>query len=98
MIVCIYNLQPKFYVYYSSMRRRKDKQELLEDRLTDFPPLCKYLTPGSIYLEALDLPKVNVITTSIEAIDETGIVASCGIHQCADAIVFATGFETNLGE
>ncbi|OQE17779.1 hypothetical protein PENFLA_c023G05685 [Penicillium flavigenum] len=84
--------------YQADMERRlKDKPELLDDLLPDFPPLCKRLTPGPGYLEALTSPKVNVITTSIAAITETGVVASCGNHRQVDAIVCATGFETNPG-
>ncbi|KAJ5477649.1 hypothetical protein N7530_003158 [Penicillium desertorum] len=84
--------------YQADMERRlKDKPELLDDLLPDFPPLCKRLTPGPGYLEALTSPKVNVITRSIAAINETGVVTSCGTHREVDAIVCATGFETNPG-
>jgi hypothetical protein len=84
--------------YQADMKRRlKDKPELLEDLLPDFPPLCKRLTPGPGYLEALISPKVNVITTRIEGVDETGIMTSCGTHRPVDVIVCATGFETNPG-
>jgi hypothetical protein len=84
--------------YQADMERRlKDKPELLRDLLPDFPPLCKRLTPGPGYLEALTSPKVNVITTGIDTIEETGVVTSCGAHRAVDAIVCATGFETNPG-
>ncbi|CAG8381236.1 unnamed protein product [Penicillium salamii] len=84
--------------YQADMQRRlKEKPELLADLLPDFPPLCKRLTPGPGYLEALTSPKVRVITTAIKAIDESGVVTSCGTHRAVDAIVCATGFETNPG-
>ncbi|RJE25095.1 Flavin-binding monooxygenase [Aspergillus sclerotialis] len=84
--------------YQADMERRlRGKPELLRDLLPDFPPLCKRLTPGPGYLEALTQPKVNVITSSIEAIDETGIVTSCGTHRPVDAIICATGFQTSPG-
>ncbi|OGE49328.1 hypothetical protein PENARI_c022G06223 [Penicillium arizonense] len=84
--------------YKADMERRlKDKPELLGNLLPDFPPLCKRLTPGPGYLEALTSPKVNVITTGIDAIEETGVVTSCGTHRAVDAIICATGFQTNPG-
>lgn len=84
--------------YQADMERRlKGKPELLEDLLPDFPPLCKRLTPGPGYLEALTSPKVNVITTGIQSVDEAGVVTSCGTHRPVDAIICATGFETNPG-
>ncbi|KXG48029.1 FAD-dependent pyridine nucleotide-disulfide oxidoreductase [Penicillium griseofulvum] len=84
--------------YQADMERRlKDKPELLGDLLPDFPPLCKRLTPGPGYLEALTSPKVNVITIGIDSIEDTGVITSCGTHRAVDAIVCATGFETNPG-
>ncbi|KAJ5345174.1 hypothetical protein N7452_003178 [Penicillium brevicompactum] len=84
--------------YQADMERRlKEKPELLADLLPDFPPLCKRLTPGPGYLEALTSPKVRVITTAIETINESGVVTSCGTHRAVDAIICATGFETNPG-
>lgn len=82
--------------YRADMERRlKEKPELLEHLLPDFPPLCKRLTPGPGYLEALTSPKVEVIPTSITHIDETGILTSDGKHRPVDAIVCATGFATD---
>lgn len=84
--------------YKADMEQRlKEKPELLEHLLPDFPPLCKRLTPGPGYLEALTSPKVEVIPTSIMRIDETGIFTSDGKHRPVDAIVCATGFETSPG-
>ena len=84
--------------YKADMERRlKDKPELLGNLLPDFPPLCKRLTPGPGYLEALTSPKVNFITTGIDSIEEKGVVTSCGTHRAVDAIICATGFETNPG-
>lgn len=77
--------------------RLKLKPELLTDLLPDFPPLCKRLSPGPGYLEALTESKVSLITTAITAVDETGIRTSCGTHRPVDAIICATGFETNPG-
>ncbi|KAL2814982.1 flavin-binding monooxygenase [Aspergillus granulosus] len=84
--------------YKADMERRlKDKPELLASLLPDFPPLCKRLTPGPGYLEALTAPNVSAITTPISHIDERGIVTSDGMHRPVDAIICATGFETAPG-
>lgn len=82
--------------YEADMERRlKDKPELLTVLLPDYPPLCKRLTPGPGYLEALTSPKVSVITTGIAQVDESGIITMDGEHRPVDAIVCATGFETD---
>lgn len=84
--------------YQADMQRRlRDKPELLKELLPEFPPLCKRLTPGPGYLEALTSPKVNVITNRIIAIDETGVTTLCGTHRPVDAIVCATGFHIGSG-
>ena len=79
------------------MRRRLNKKpEIAEHLVPDFPPLCKRLTPGPGYLEALCDEKVDVIPTQIERIDETGIITKDGKHRAVDAIVCATGFDTSF--
>ena len=84
--------------YTADMRERlKEKPEIMEYLLPDFPPLCKRLTPGPGYLEALTDPKVNVIPTAISHIDERGIITTDGVHHPVDAIVCATGFMTSPG-
>ncbi|KAE8413601.1 hypothetical protein BDV36DRAFT_303981 [Aspergillus pseudocaelatus] len=84
--------------YTADMRRRLEaKPELLEQLLPEFPPLCKRLTPGPGYLEALTSPKVNVIGSAITEIDETGVITADGKHRPVDSIICATGFETSPG-
>lgn len=79
------------------MRRRlQGKPEIADELIPQFPPLCKRLTPGPGYLEALASPKVDAISTAISHIDTTGIVTSDGRHRAVDAIVCATGFNTDV--
>jgi len=79
------------------MRKRLAKKpEVINHLLPDFPPLCKRLTPGPGYLEALAAENVNVIPTKISHIDETGITTTDGKHRPVDAIVCATGFDTSF--
>lgn len=78
-------------------RRLQKKPEIAKHMIPSFSPLCKRLTPGPGYLEALTSPKVNVIPTAITHIDESGIVTADGVHHPVDAIVCATGFQTAPG-
>jgi hypothetical protein len=79
------------------MRARLAKKQEIADRLVpDFPPLCKRLTPGPGYLEALVADNVNVIHDRISHVDETGITTTDGRHRPVDLIVCATGFDTSF--
>lgn len=84
-------------VFDKGMRERlKKKPEVVEHMLPDFPPLCRRLTPGPGYLEALCASNVDVIPQPISHIDSTGIVTSDGTHRAVDAIICATGFNTSF--
>ena len=79
------------------MRKRLAKKpEIAEHLVPDFPPLCKRLTPGPGYLEALCDEKVDVVNTQIERVDEKGIITKDGKRRDVDAIVCATGFDTSF--
>ena len=79
------------------MRKRLSKKpEVAKNLIPTFPPLCKRLTPGPGYLEALADDKCNVINDKIERIDEAGIWTADGKHHPVDAIVCATGFDTSF--
>ncbi|KAF6232532.1 hypothetical protein HO173_009200 [Letharia columbiana] len=83
--------------FTQSMRDRLGKKpEVADHILPDFPPLCKRLTPGPGYLEALTADNVSVIPTSISHVTSTGIAAYDGTHRPVDAIVCATGFDTSF--
>ncbi|RMJ21396.1 monooxygenase [Aspergillus sp. HF37] len=82
-------------IFYQNMKRRLAKNpELLDDIVPSFPPACRRLTPGPGYLEALTDEKVDMITSPIEKVDETGIVTADGKHRAIDVLVCATGFDT----
>lgn len=75
-------------------QRLSKKPEVAEHLIPSFEPLCKRLTPGPGYLEALTEEKCNVVADKIERIDEAGIWTADGKHRPVDAIVCATGFDT----
>lgn len=77
-------------------RRLAKKPEIAEHLVPDFPPLCKRLTPGPGYLEALCDEKVDVVSTQIERVDDKGIITRDGKRRDVDAIVCATGFDTSF--
>lgn len=82
-------------IFYQNMKRRLAKDpKLLDDIVPSFPPACRRLTPGPGYLEALTDEKVDMITSPIERVDETGIVTADGNHRPIDVLVCATGFDT----
>lgn len=83
------------HTYEAGMRQRLlAKPELLDQLIPDYPPLCKRLTPGPGYLEALTQPHVDLISQAIEKVDATGIVTTDGKYRPVDAIICATGFDT----
>jgi cation diffusion facilitator CzcD-associated flavoprotein CzcO len=76
--------------------RLATKPEIAQHLLPEFSPLCKGLTPGPGYLEALTQPNVEVIATPISKVTQTGIVTEDGQLREVDAIVCATGFDTSF--
>ncbi|KIX92654.1 uncharacterized protein Z520_11683 [Fonsecaea multimorphosa CBS 102226] len=72
------------------------KPDIAQHLLPGFSPLCKRLTPGPGYLEALTQPNVEVIATPIGKVTETGIITEDGELREVDAIVCATGFDTSF--
>lgn len=81
----------------TEMRKKLEKKpDIAQHMLPDFPPLCKRLTPGPGYLEALTEDNVDVIATKISHITATGIQTTDGKHREVDAIVCATGFDTSF--
>ena len=82
--------------FTKSMRNRLSKKpEIADHLLPTFPPLCKRLTPGPGYLEALTADNVSVIPKAIAEVDATSIIDTDGVHHPVDAIVCATGFDTS---
>ena len=81
----------------AEMRKKLQKKpDIVDHMLPDFPPLCKRLTPGPGYLEALVEDNVHVIATRISHITASGIQTTDGKHREVDAIICATGFDTTF--
>lgn len=90
--------QTKARAYFQMLmaQRLSRRPELLEHFLPTFSPLCKRLTPGPGYLEALTEENVDVIVQPIELVTKTGILTKDGKQRDVDAIVCATGFNTHF--
>jgi cation diffusion facilitator CzcD-associated flavoprotein CzcO len=74
--------------------RRQVPDKMLRNALRpDYPVGCKRVLLSNDYYPALVRPNVELITTPINHIDQTGIVTSNGRRQDVDAIVCATGFD-----
>ncbi|OWO97359.1 hypothetical protein B2J93_8140 [Marssonina coronariae] len=76
--------------------RLKQKPELLDSIVPDFPPNCRRLTPGPGYLEALTEPNVTFIRTPISHFTPTGIVTTDNIHRPVDAVICSTGANVDM--
>lgn len=76
--------------------RLSKKPSVIDQIMPNFPPVCRRLTPGPGYLEALVQPNVDVISTPIQEVTETGIITSDGSVREVDSIVCATGFDTSF--
>lgn len=76
--------------------RLAKKASVIDQLMPSFPPVCRRLTPGPGYLEALVEPNVDVISTPIREIVEDGIVTEDGTHRKVEGLVCATGFDTSF--
>jgi cation diffusion facilitator CzcD-associated flavoprotein CzcO len=77
-------------------KRVAKKPELLDGLIPDFAPHCRRLTPGPGYLESLTEDNVKLVKTPIKRFTSTGIETVDGKNFEFDAILCATGANTDL--
>ncbi|KAK0642619.1 putative sterigmatocystin biosynthesis monooxygenase stcW [Lasiodiplodia hormozganensis] len=79
------------------MRRKLSAKPEIADMIvpTNFAVGCRRPTPGNGYLEALCEDNVTVVSQSIQAITEKGILTDDGVEHEFDIIVCATGFDVS---
>lgn len=77
-------------------QRLSQKPELAQYLIPDFSPHCRRLTPGPGYLEAITSPNVEFIPTPIKRFTERGIETVDGKIREVDAIICATGANTDF--
>lgn len=84
-------------LFIEVMKKRAEKKpELLDGLIPDFAPHCRRLTPGPGYLESLTRENVNLVKTPIKRFTRTGIETIDGKTFDFDAILCATGANTDL--
>ena len=92
------DLQHQARAYFQTLmsHRLAKRPEILSMILPSFSPLCKRLTPGPGYLEALSESNVSVISDRIDRVTERGVMTVKGHEREVDVIVCATGFDTSF--
>ncbi len=67
----------------------------LRERLTpDYPIGCKRIVISDDWYPALARDNVSVVTSPVERVTSDAIITADGARHAADALIFATGFET----
>jgi cation diffusion facilitator CzcD-associated flavoprotein CzcO len=76
--------------------KKSVKDESLRKKLTpNYVIGCKRILLSNDYYPAVQKPNVSVITSSIQEINEKGVLTRDGVQYDADAIVLATGFQAS---
>lgn len=78
----------------SMIRRLASKPEIFKALKPTYPVLCRRVSPGPKYLEALTEDKLNFIPKGVKKVTATGLEDDDGVHREVDAIICATGFDT----
>lgn len=74
--------------------RRQVKNPDLRAKLTpDYPIGCKRVLFSNDYLPALTQPHVNLVTSAVAHVSESGVIDADGSVYDVDAIVIGTGFD-----
>ncbi|REJ64716.1 MAG: NAD(P)/FAD-dependent oxidoreductase [Planctomycetota bacterium] len=87
-------LNKGFSVKLMKQMKAKLPEALHAKVMPQYPAGCKRVLLSNDYLESLSRENVEVVTESIEQIVPEGVVTKSG-RRDVDAIVFATGFESN---
>ena len=101
-------LEMRFFAFrrdsWLSKRMEKGCRQYLEEQIADptlreiltpdYPVGCKRVLVSDDYYQALSRPNVEVVTSPIERIARDGVRTRDGRVHEADALIFATGFET----
>ncbi|MCW2784782.1 MAG: monooxygenase, partial [Marmoricola sp.] len=86
----------RLLTWYTRRQLRLIEDPVLRATLTpDSEPMCRRLIVSPHYFEAVQRDNVEVITTTIDHVEPTGIVTADGVlHEC-DVLVLATGFDAH---
>jgi len=73
----------------------KDRPDLLEKALPDFPPFGKRILLDNGWYATLKRDNVTLLTEGVTSVDATGLVGTSGDHVDVDVIIWATGFNAS---
>jgi 4-hydroxyacetophenone monooxygenase len=72
----------------------RDRPDMLERLVPHYPPFATRIMPNDgSYLQALKRENVELVTSDIVSLDDSGISMSDGSHLDVDVIIYASGFE-----
>jgi len=69
------------------------RQDLIDKCLPTYPPYGKRILLDNNWYATLLKPNVELVTTGIEGLDQTGIATDDGQHRAADVVIYSTGFK-----
>ncbi|MGF2685665.1 flavin-containing monooxygenase [Marinobacter sp. DUT-3] len=73
-------------------RKHVTAPDKLKHIIPDYKIGCKRILISNDWYPAINQPHLDLVTTSIDHIDESGVVTSDGKHHDVDAIILGTGF------
>ena len=74
----------------------KDRPDLVEKLVPDYPPAAKrMLIDNGHWYRSLMEPNVFVVRDKISSIDGTGVITEDGEHHDCDVLIFGTGFHAS---
>ncbi|MDF2444326.1 MAG: 4-hydroxyacetophenone monooxygenase, partial [Subtercola sp.] len=73
----------------------KDRPDLYEKALPDYPPFGKRILLDNGWYSTLKRDNVTLLTEGVTSVDATGLTGSSGDHVDLDVIIWATGFNAS---
>jgi hypothetical protein len=90
-------IQKQFWkLCQDSMKEKLKKKPHVYDALCPaeaYPPGCRRITPGPGFLEALVEDNVEVVSSGVKQVTDSGLYDDNGNFHKVDAIIYATGFD-----
>jgi len=91
------NAMRKFFEWQSKryIKNTIDNVEIRKKLVPNFPLGAKRVLFSDDYYHAINRKNVDLITDSIQSIQEKGILTQNGVNHNFDVLVYSTGFKTN---
>lgn len=90
-------IQKQFWkLCQDSMKEKLKKKPHVYDALCpaeEYPPGCRRITPGPGFLEALVEDNVEVVSSGVKQVTDSGLYDDNSNFHKVDAIIYATGFD-----